>query len=88
LFGHGVIRLRWRAGRLHLFDERRHGRAQASLKNVDTEVEVRRTGRSGPADADESGRQSAQVASSTSFGREEADCELIEIMQILPGFEQ
>jgi hypothetical protein len=58
------------------------------LKNVDTEVEVRRTGKSGPVDADEGGRQSAQVASSTSFGREDADCELIEIMQILPRSEQ
>jgi hypothetical protein len=33
LVGHGIARLRSRAGRLHRVDERRQGRAQASLKN-------------------------------------------------------
>jgi hypothetical protein len=85
LSGHGVIRLRADASRLHLKDERRQGRAQASLKNVDTKVEVRKTGTSGPVDADESGRQSAQRAPSMSFGRESTDCEVIEIMQNPPS---
>jgi hypothetical protein len=71
-----------------IFDERRHGRAHAPFENVDAEVGIRKIGKSGPIDADGSGPQRAQQASSANFGREGAGCEVIEIMQILPRFEQ
>jgi hypothetical protein len=40
---------------------------------------------SGPIDADGGGPQRVTGASCMSFGREDAICEYIEIMQILPG---
>src|SRR6266581_1863560 len=42
-------------------------------------------GTSGPIDAGGNGPQRATRASDTGFGREDAICEYIEIMQILPG---
>jgi hypothetical protein len=45
-------------------------------------------GTSGPIDADENGPQRAVGASSMGFGREGAKCDVIEIMQIPPRFEQ
>jgi hypothetical protein len=51
-------------------------------------LEVEGPGQSGPIDADEGGRQSARQASSMNVGREVADGELMEIIEILPRFEQ
>jgi hypothetical protein len=45
-------------------------------------------GTSGPIDADENGPQRAVGASSMGFGREGTKCDVIEIMQIPPRFEQ
>jgi hypothetical protein len=42
-------------------------------------------GTSGPIDAGGNGPQRATRASDTGFGREDAICEYIDIMQILPG---
>jgi hypothetical protein len=58
------------------------------LKKVVTEAEVKEIGRSGPIDADGSGHQLAKEASSINVGREGAGCDVIEIMQIPPRFEQ
>ena len=45
-------------------------------------------GTSGPIDADGNGPQRAVGASGMGFGREDATCDVIEIMQIPPRFEQ
>jgi hypothetical protein len=42
----------------------------------------------GPIDADGNGPQRAVGASGMGFGREDATCDVIEIMQIPPRFEQ
>jgi len=64
------------------------------LKNVDNvlgnleDLEAWGIGISGPIDADGNGPQTTVEASSMGFGREGANCELNEIMQIPPRFEQ
>jgi hypothetical protein len=52
------------------------------------DLEAWEIGMSGPIDADGNGPQRAVEASSMGFGREGTNCELIEIMQIPPRFEQ
>ena len=64
--------------------ERRHGRTQASLKMAVTIGKLLKIGTSGPIDAGGNGPQRATRASDTGFGREDAICEYIEIMQISP----
>jgi hypothetical protein len=54
------------------------------VEKLDTNVEARETGTSGPVDTGGNGPQRAKQASSIGFGREGAICELIEFMQIPP----
>src|SRR5713101_450348 len=70
-----------------LAGERRHGRTQASLKMAVTIGKLLKIGTSGPINAGGNGPQRATRASDTGFGREDAICEYIEIMQIPPRFE-
>jgi hypothetical protein len=70
------------------------GRAQAPLKNANNvlasleDLGSLEIGTSDPIDADENSPQRTVWTSGMGFGREGATCELIEIMQIPPRFEQ